>query len=74
MSADNRCIQLGSRSGLTKYWAWSGSKLFDSDCIPESFFFKKLILKKIAEYKKHAKLFKMQRAEDCLMYVLLFEP
>ena len=24
----------------------SGSKLFDSDCIPESFFFKKLILKK----------------------------
>ena len=29
-SADNLCKQFGSRSGPTKCWAWSGSKLFDT--------------------------------------------
>ena len=29
-SADKLCKQFGPRSGLTKCWAWSGSKLFDT--------------------------------------------
>ena len=34
-SADNFCKQIGPRSGSTKHWAWSGSKLFDTDGIPD---------------------------------------
>ena len=34
-SADNLCKQLGPRSGGQRVGAWSGSKLFDTDGIPE---------------------------------------
>ena len=30
LSADNLCKQFGLRSGPTKCWAWSGSKMFDT--------------------------------------------
>ena len=51
-SADNLCKQFGSRSGLTKCWAWSGSKLTrHSDGIPENLS-KMLILKKISRRHK----------------------
>ena len=41
-SADNICTQFGPRSGLTKCQSWSGSKLFDTDGIPDFFVWKKL--------------------------------
>ena len=34
-AADNFCKQFGPRSGPTQCGAWSGSKLFDTDGIPE---------------------------------------
>ena len=30
LSADNLCKQIGTRSGLTEFWACCGSKLFDT--------------------------------------------
>ena len=48
-AADNFCKQFGTSSDPTERRAWSGSKLFDTDSIPEIFFFKKLILKKSAD-------------------------
>ena len=50
-STDNLCKQFGPRLGPTKCWAWSGSKLLDTqkwDGIPERIFQKKLISKKIS--------------------------
>ena len=44
--ADNLCKQFEPRSGPAKLRAWSGSKLFDTDGIPERFFWKKNNLKK----------------------------
>ena len=44
-SAHNLCKQIGSRSGPTERWAWSESKLTDTDRIYERIFTKKLILK-----------------------------
>ena len=41
MSADNLWEQFGSRSGPTESRAWSGSKLFDTDGISKSWFWKK---------------------------------
>ena len=49
-SVDNLCKQFGSRSGPTKCRAWSGSKLFDTDGIPE-----KMIMKKISRRPKKIK-------------------
>ena len=43
LSADNICAQFGPKSGLTKRQSWSGSKLFDTDGIPE-FLFEKVDL------------------------------
>ena len=40
-SADNRCKQFGPRSGLTKYWAESGSTLFDIQMVFLKQFFEK---------------------------------
>ena len=40
-SADNLGKQFGLRSGTTTHRAWSGSKLFDTDGIPEKVFWKK---------------------------------
>ena len=55
-SADNLCKQFGSRSGLTKCQALTGSKLFDtSDGIPEKKK-EKLILNKLANDKKVGKI------------------
>ena len=45
-SANNICKQFGPRSGPTNGRAWSGSKLFDTDGIPEIFFENFDILKK----------------------------
>ena len=42
MSADNLCKQFGPRSGPTKCWAWSGSKLFDSRMVMKNPAFKEL--------------------------------
>ena len=54
-SADNLCKQFGPRSGPTKCWAISGSKLFDTPIAFLKDLFKKLILKKSADgVKKHA--------------------
>ena len=39
-----------------KHRAWSGSKLFDTDGIPERNFQKKLMLKKSADHKKACKI------------------
>ena len=56
-SADNLCKQFGSRSGPTKRWSWSGSKVFDSlNGIPESFFFQNLLLKNINRWQKACKV------------------
>ena len=40
LSADNLCKQFGIRSGPTKCRAWSRSKQFDTDGIPEIIFWK----------------------------------
>ena len=41
-SADSLCKQFGPSAGLSKYWAWSRSKLFDIDRIAERIFWKPL--------------------------------
>ena len=64
-SADNLCKQFRPRSGKTKHWAWSGSKLFDTlrlflkDFLEKVNFFKK----NPQTTKKHAELPSMQRAK-----------
>ena len=50
---DNICKQFGPRSGPTKHWAWSRSKLFDTDGIPEGIFWKSLLWKKSAKIMKN---------------------
>ena len=47
-------LQSRPRSGLTVYWSLSGSKLWHTDSVPEFFFFKKLVLKKVSRgQRKH---------------------
>ena len=45
-STDNLCKQFGCRSGPTKRWAWSGSKLCDTLMVLLKDFLKKLVYKK----------------------------
>ena len=45
-SADNICKQFGPRSGATKCWAWSGSKLFDTLMLFLKEFFEKIDFEK----------------------------
>ena len=55
-SADNQCKHFRIRSGLSECQSWSGSKPFwHSGIVPESFFLKKLILKKLADSIKSVK-------------------
>ena len=61
LSADNLHIQFGPRSSLTKYWAWSGSKLFSILMMFLKINFLKVIFEKYQQTaKKHAKLPSMQ--------------
>ena len=57
VSADNLCKQFGPRSGLTKWWAWSWSKLFDTLIV----FFKEIF----------EKWFLMQKNPHWCAFVLL---
>ena len=41
-SADNFCKQFGPRSSMTRCWAWSGSKLFDTLMVFLKEFFEKV--------------------------------
>ena len=54
-SADNFCKQFGPRSGPTKCRAWSGSKMFDTDGIPERIFRKGWFWQKITRQQKSTK-------------------
>ena len=57
-SSDNLCKQFGSRSGPTKCRVWYGSKLFDTDGIPERIFLKSYFWKKkSADSKKSPNIF-----------------
>ena len=51
-SADNLFKQFGPRSGPIKCLAWSGSKPFDTDSIPERIFWKSESRKKSANKQK----------------------
>ena len=55
-SVDNICTQFRSRPGPTKRRYCSGSKLFDTDAIPEIFFRQIGFYKRSADNKKHEKL------------------
>ena len=69
-SADNLCKQFGTRSGLTKCRAWSGSKLFDSLVLVflEEFFEKVDFEKKSADVKKAWKIY--EEAKSSLLHML----
>ena len=43
VTADNLCKQFGPRSGPTERQTWSGSKLFDTDIVPEKVIFEKKV-------------------------------
>ena len=65
LSADNLCKQFGSRSGPTKCWAWSGSKLFDTLIVFLKDFLKTLIfLKSLKTTKKQWKFPSMPRVKE----------
>ena len=53
---NNFCKQIGPRSGPTKCWAWSVSKLFYTLLVLLKELFKKVDFEKKADNKKHAKL------------------
>ena len=54
-SADSLCKQFGPRSGPTKSLSWSGSRLFDTDSVPQRIFWKSEFWKKISRWQqKHA--------------------
>ena len=55
-SADNFFNKFGTRSGPTKCWAWSGSKLFDwQSCLNWHSIWKTFILKKVSSQQKSMK-------------------
>ena len=56
-SADTFCKELGTRSGPTKCWAWSGSKLFDTLMIFLKEFFKNINFEKKSADDKKARKF-----------------
>ena len=54
-SADSLCKQFGPRSGPTKSLSWSGSRLLDTDSVPQRIFWKSEFWKKISRWQqKHA--------------------
>ena len=57
-SADNLCKLFGPRSGTTKHWASSGSKMFDTYDIPERIFQKVVIENNQQMTKKACKISK----------------
>ena len=69
---DNLCKQFGPRSGPTKCWVWSGSKLFETNSILKMFFEKVDFLNKIyGQQKKHAKFPIMQGANPSKPSILI---
>ena len=67
-SADNLCKQFVPRTGPTKCWALSGSKLFDTLIVFLKEFFGKLILKKSRRLRKVCKNYPACRVKmgNCL--------
>ena len=67
-SADTLCKQFGLRSGLTECQTWSGSKLFNTNCITKRIFWKRLLWKKNQQTaKNHEKFLSMQRVKAQVM-------
>ena len=67
--ADNFCKQFWPRSGPTKCWAWSGTKLFDTLLVFLTLL-KTLILKYQQTAKKHKKLPRRQRVKNSTSIIL----
>ena len=77
--ADHLCKQFERRPGPTKHWAWSGSKLFDTDgIVPERICWKSWFWKQPAGEKKSWKNYPISRELISLthrldVFVILFD-